>query len=242
MEVFLFNLTYCKTKLSSIKQGISMLGNVCFIFQDCGIMNNHINKNIILCYFMKKATVSWRCLFGTDRECVQLGPSDVHSCLSSGLRVLSSSDTAELVMEGLDTEAPRAGPPVVFTICPQPENNKTRVNAHSLRKQAGYSMSNRSKRVKRMFCVRKLTIKAQWHKSRTKTRTHTHMKRRDTVPDVWRSGFAIQPRQFTQIKHTRSTLWLFGLIHACRTNEAPTRNVLSNINGDTPENTKPLLT
>lgn len=53
----------------------------------------------------------------TDRGSVQLGPSDVHSCLSSSLRLSCSRVMAELVMAGLDTEAPSAGPPVVFTIC-----------------------------------------------------------------------------------------------------------------------------
>ena len=52
----------------------------------------------------------------TDRGSVQLGPRDVHSCLSSSLRLSCSSETAELVRAGLDTEAPIAGPPVVFTI------------------------------------------------------------------------------------------------------------------------------
>lgn len=52
----------------------------------------------------------------TDRGRVQLRPSEAHSCLSSSLRVSCSSEMAELVMAGLDTEAPSAGPPVVFTI------------------------------------------------------------------------------------------------------------------------------
>lgn len=58
---------------------------------------------------------------GTDCECVQLGPRDVHSCLSSRFRLSCSRDTAESVIAGLDTEAPIAGPPVVFTIFEQPK-------------------------------------------------------------------------------------------------------------------------
>lgn len=53
----------------------------------------------------------------TDRGSVQLEPKEVHSCLSSSLRLSCSRVMAELVIAGLDTEAPIAGPPVVFTIC-----------------------------------------------------------------------------------------------------------------------------
>lgn len=70
----------------------------------------------------------------TDRGSVQLGPRDVHSCLSSSFRLSWSRDTAELVRAGLDTDAPRLGPPVVFTICPTPRWDKTCVNAPGLQK------------------------------------------------------------------------------------------------------------
>ena len=45
-----------------------------------------------------------------------MGPRAVQSSCSSSFRWLWSRVTAELVIAGLATEAPRAGPPVVFTI------------------------------------------------------------------------------------------------------------------------------
>lgn len=56
-------------------------------------------------------------VLAADRDSVQLEPRAVHSSRSSSVRVSCSRDTAEVVMAGLDTDAPRAGPPVVFTIC-----------------------------------------------------------------------------------------------------------------------------
>lgn len=67
--------------------------------------------------------------FITDRGCVQLGPKDVHSCFSSSFRVSCSREMAELVMAGLDTAAPMAGPPVVFTICNTPRSHGITDNA-----------------------------------------------------------------------------------------------------------------
>lgn len=54
-----------------------------------------------------------------------MGPRDVHSRLSSSLRLSCSSTTAALVRAGLATEAPMAGPPVVFTICGHAHTNKS---------------------------------------------------------------------------------------------------------------------
>lgn len=62
-----------------------------------------------------------------DRGSVQLGPRDVHSCLSSSFRLSCSRVTAEVVRAGLVTEAPSAGPPVVFTICTQTHQAATHV-------------------------------------------------------------------------------------------------------------------
>lgn len=76
-------------------------------------------KNIFI--FVKKEL---EMLVGTDRGNVQLGPSDVHSCLSCSFRLSCSRETAVVVRAGLETEAPRAGPPVVFTICDQITQNQ----------------------------------------------------------------------------------------------------------------------
>lgn len=53
----------------------------------------------------------------TYQGMVQLGPSDVHSSLSSLVRCSWSSEMAPVVIAGLTTDAPNAGPPVVFTVC-----------------------------------------------------------------------------------------------------------------------------
>lgn len=68
--------------------------------------------------------LSMAVIVGTDRGSVQLWPRDVHSCRSSSFRLSCSRDTAELVRAGLITEAPRPGPPVVFTICTHPDKTK----------------------------------------------------------------------------------------------------------------------
>lgn len=53
----------------------------------------------------------------TDQGKVQLGPNDVHSSFSSLFRWPWRNETAPAVIAGLATDAPNAGPPVVFTIC-----------------------------------------------------------------------------------------------------------------------------
>lgn len=53
----------------------------------------------------------------TDQGKVQLGPSDFHSSFSPLVKCSWSSEMAPVVIAGLTTDAPNAGPPVVFTIC-----------------------------------------------------------------------------------------------------------------------------
>lgn len=115
----------------------------------------------------------------TDRGSVQLGPRDVHSCLSSSFRLSCSRDTAELVRAGLDTDAPRLGPPVVFTICPTPRWDKTCVNAPGLQKL---------KKPWNPHCDWSLLVEHWQSKHRhTKANGHNHNTWEETytVADVW---------------------------------------------------------
>lgn len=52
----------------------------------------------------------------TDRDVIQLDPKEVQSSFSCSVRCSWRSEIAPLVIAGLTTEAPNAGPPVVFTI------------------------------------------------------------------------------------------------------------------------------